>query len=126
MQARFDHAGHMYIALTPLFTVNGQFVLKGQIGNVGAMPGGTLGKLQCLLLQLLNRWIMAGLASAFLASLAWMAAMTRLDLNYANAFMSLTFLIVMAPVVVFLNQALSLQKILGSLLLVTGLVIMTR
>jgi uncharacterized membrane protein len=32
----------------------------------------------------------------------------------------------MAPVVVFLNQALSLQKILGSLLLVTGLVIMTR
>ncbi|EXI69229.1 MAG: Undecaprenyl phosphate-aminoarabinose flippase subunit ArnF [Candidatus Accumulibacter adjunctus] len=126
MQARFDIPGHVYIALTLLFTVYGQLVLKWQMGSVGPMPAGTLGKLQFLLLQFLNPWIMSGLASAFLASLAWMAAMTRLDLNYAYPFMSLAFLIVMAFSVVFLNEALSLQKVLGTLLVVTGLVIMTR
>ncbi|MEF8728419.1 MAG: EamA family transporter [Accumulibacter sp.] len=126
MQGRFDIAGHVYIALTLLFTVYGQLVLKWQMGNAGPMPDGTLGKLQFLLLQFLNPWIMTGLASAFLASLAWMATMTRLDLNYAYPFMSLAFLIVMAFSVVFLDEALSLQRILGTLLVVTGLVIMAR
>jgi len=106
--------------------VYGQLVLKWQMSDVGPLPEGAFSKLQFLLLQFLNPWIMTGLASAFLASLAWMAAMTRLDLNYAYPFMSLAFLIVMAFSVLFLNEALSLQRILGTLLVVTGLVIMTR
>ena len=69
---------------------------------------------------------MTGLVSAFLASLAWMAAMTRFDLNYAYPFMSLAFLIVMAFSVLFLQEALSVSRILGTVLVVTGLVVMTR
>jgi drug/metabolite transporter (DMT)-like permease len=126
MQARFDIAGHVYIALTLLFTVYGQLVLKWQMSDVGPLPEGTFDKLQFLLLNLLNPWIMTGLVSAFLASLAWMAAMTRFDLNYAYPFMSLAFLIVMAFSVLFLQEALSVSRILGTVLVVTGLVVMTR
>ncbi|EXI86011.1 MAG: Undecaprenyl phosphate-aminoarabinose flippase subunit ArnF [Candidatus Accumulibacter sp. BA-94] len=126
MHRRIDIAGHVYIALTLLFTVYGQLVLKWQMSHVGPLPDGTLRKLQFLLLQFLNPWIMTGLASAFLASLAWMAAMTRLDLNYAYPFMSLAFVIVMAFSVLFLHEALSLQRIMGTFLVVTGLVIMAR
>lgn len=126
MQARFDIAGHVYIALTLVFTVYGQLVLKWQMSHVGPLPEGTFDKLQFLLLNLLNPWIMTGLASAFVASMAWMAAMTRFDLNYAYPFMSLAFLIVMAFSVLFLHEALSVQRILGTVLVVTGLVIMTR
>ena len=126
MHPRFDIPGHVYIALTLVFTVYGQLVLKWQMSDVGSLPEGNLSKLGFLLLQFLNPWIMTGLASAFLASLAWMAAMTRLDLTYAYPFMSLAFVIVMAFSVLFLNEPLSMQRILGTLMVVAGLIVMTR
>lgn len=126
MQTRFDAAGHIYILLTLLLTVYGQLVLKWQMTGVGALPAGTGDKVVFLLRQFLNPWIMSGFASAFLASLAWMAAMTRFDLNYAYPFMSLAFIIVMVFTVVFLNEQLSPQRIVGTLMVVAGLVVMTR
>ena len=126
MHPRFDIPGHVFIALTLVFTVYGQLVLKWQMSDVGPLPEGNLSKLGFLLLQFLNPWIMTGLASAFLASLAWMAAMTRLDLTYAYPFMSLAFVIVMAFSVLFLNEPLSMQRILGTLMVVAGLIVMTR
>lgn len=126
MQPRFDFAGHVYIALTLFFTVYGQLVLKWQMGGVGPLPDGTVSKLWFLLQQFLNPWIMTGFASAFLASLAWMAAMTRFDLNYAYPFMSLAFVIVMGFSVLFLNEPVTLQRLLGTLMVVSGLIVMTR
>lgn len=126
MHPRFDLAGHMYIALTLFFTVYGQLVLKWQMGGVGQLPDGAVSKLAFLLLQFLNPWIVTGLASAFLASLAWMAAMTRFDLNYAYPFMSLAFIIVMGFSVLFLNEVLSVQRLVGTLMVVCGLFVMTR
>jgi drug/metabolite transporter (DMT)-like permease len=64
--------------------------------------------------------------SAFLASLAWMAAMTRFDLNYAYPFMSLAFVVVMGFSVLFLGEQLSAQRVAGTLLVVAGLVVITR
>jgi len=126
MQTRFDSAGHIYILLTLLFTVYGQLVLKWQMGGVGPLPGPGADKILFLLKQFLNPWIMSGFVSAFLASLAWMAAMTRFDLNYAYPFMSLAFIIVMVFTVLFLNEQLSLQRVAGTLMVVAGLVVMTR
>ena len=126
MQTRFDAAGHVYILLTLLFTVYGQLVLKWQMGAAGHLPDGASDKLVFLLRQFLNPWIMSGFASAFLASLAWMAAMTRFDLNYAYPFMSLAFIIVMVLTVVLFNEQLSLQRVAGTLLVVVGLIVMTR
>src|SRR5687768_7013156 len=79
MKERFDMAGHIYILLTLLFTVYGQLVLKWQMGQAPAMPDRGLDKLLFLLQQFFNPWIMSGFFSAFLASLAWMAAMTRFE-----------------------------------------------
>ena len=126
MLNRFDFVGHLYILLTLFFTVYGQLVLKWQIGGVGSVPVGQLDKLLFLLKQLLNPWIISGFFSAFLASLAWMAAMTRFNLNYAYPFMSLAFIIVMGFSVLFLNEQLSIQRILGTIMVVSGLFVMTR
>ena len=90
------------------------------------MPEGSVEKVLFLLQQFLNPWIMSGFISAFLASLAWMAAMTRFDLNYAYPFMSLAFIIVMIFTVLFLNELLSPQRIAGTLMVVAGLIVMTR
>lgn len=126
MKERFDVAGHTYILLTLLFTVYGQLVLKWQMGQASAMPDKGLDKLLFLLQQFFNPWIMSGFLSAFLASLAWMAAMTRFELNYAYPFMSLAFIIVMFFSVLFLNESLTPQAILGTVMVVAGLIVISR
>jgi drug/metabolite transporter (DMT)-like permease len=126
MNGRFDTAGHVYILLTLLFTVYGQLVLKWQIAKAPPMPDSGLDKLLFLLQQFFNPWIMSGFFSAFLASLAWMAAMTRFELNYAYPFMSLAFIIVMLFSVLFLNESLTPQSILGTVMVVAGLIVLAR
>lgn len=126
MSSRFDLAGHAYVLATLVFTVYGQLTLKWQIGVAGPMPSEGMEKLLFLLRQLLNPWIISGFVSAFLASLAWMAAMTRFDLNYAYPFMSLAFIIVMAFSVLFLGEAVTMSRVIGTLLVMTGLVIIAR
>jgi drug/metabolite transporter (DMT)-like permease len=126
MNGRFDAFGHVYVALTLIFTVYGQLVLKWQIDQAGAMPDAAPGKLKFLIGLLVNPWILSGFLSAFAASIAWMAAMTRLDLNYAYPFMSLAFVIVMAFSVLFLGESLSAPRVAGTILVVLGLVVMMR
>lgn len=125
-ESRFDLAGHFYILLTLLFTVYGQLVLKWQMGQAGPLPPGLDEKLFFLFKQFINPWIISGFASAFLASLAWMAAMTRFDLNYAYPFMSLAFIIVMVLSVMFFQEQLTWNRVLGTLLVVGGLYVVTR
>ncbi|MBL8532558.1 MAG: EamA family transporter [Betaproteobacteria bacterium] len=122
----FDIVGHAFIALTLAFTIYGQLVLKWQMGTAGSLPPGTTEKVVFLLRQFLNPWILTGLFSAFVASLAWMAAMTRFDLAYAYPFMSLAFVIVMLFGVVFLGESLSLAKLSGTLMVVGGLTMIAR
>lgn len=126
MPARFDLVGHLYVAVTLALTVYGQLVLKWQISSAGQVPDEGIEKLLFLLRQLLNPWIISGFASAFLAALAWMAAMTRFDLNYAYPFMSLAFIIVMLFSVLFLGEAVTLPRAVGTLLVVSGLIVIAR
>lgn len=122
----FDLQGHLFILLTLVFTVYGQLVLKWQIGQAGPLPSDLLDKLWFLLRQFFNPWILSGFFSAFLASLAWMAAMTRLDLNYAYPFMSLAFVIVMVFSVLFLGESLSWQRLVGTAMVMGGLIVIAR
>ena len=121
-----DLLGHLFIALTLLFTVYGQLVLKWQMGGAGPLPEGGSDKLLFLLRQFANPWILSGFVSAFVASLAWMAAMTRFDLGYAYPFMSLAFVIVMLFGITFLGEAPSLRKAGGTLMVMAGLVVIAR
>ena len=126
MKSAFDIPGHVYILLTLAFTVYGQLVLKWQMGSAGALPAGFAPKLGFLLQQFTNPWIFSGFVAAFVASLAWMAAMTRFPLNYAYPFMSLAFVIVMALGVLFLGEAVNLRKVIGTLMVVAGLIVIAR
>ncbi len=126
MKLAFDFLGHFFITLTLFFTVYGQLVLKWQMAGAGALPPGGLDKLLFLLKLFANPWIMSGLVAAFLASLAWMAAMTRFEMSYAYPFMSLAFVIVMAFGALFLGESLGLAKVAGTLMVIAGLVVLAR
>ncbi len=125
-RAGFDWFGHGCIALTLFFTIYGQLVLKWQMSMVGPLPPASFDKMIFLAKQLLNPWILSGYISALTASLAWMAAMTRFELGYAYPFMSLAFILVMLVGIVALGEPFSVSKLIGTLLVLSGLITIAR
>ncbi|WP_416398647.1 EamA family transporter [Allohahella sp. A8] len=117
---------YSYIFATIGLTVYGQLVLKWRIGELGSLPTGLADKLKFLLSLLLDPAIFSGFAAAFLASLAWMGAMTKFDLSHAYPFMSLNFVVVLLLSGWLLNEPMTVQKALGVGLIVLGTLVAAR
>lgn len=118
--------GLFFVGLTILFTVYGQLVLKWQISGAGDLPDGTIDKVLFLAQQYLRPWIVSGLAAAFVASATWMAAMTQLELSFAYPFMSLAFVIVMFLSVLLFGEALTANKVIGTFVIIFGLIVIVQ
>jgi drug/metabolite transporter (DMT)-like permease len=117
---------HVYIFGTIFFTVYGQLVIKWRIPNDGHLPEETMAKMVFLLKLFLDPFILSGFLSAFVASLCWMAAMTKFELSYAYPFMGLTFVLVFMASVFLFAESVTVYKVLGLALIVLGIVIASR
>jgi len=117
---------YFYILATIVFTVYGQLILKWRIGRFGPLPTDTFEKLKFLILLLFDPAIFSGFAAAFVASLAWMAAMTKFDLSHAYPFMSLNFVIVVLLSGWLLSEPVTFQKAIGIFMIVIGTVVAAR
>lgn len=117
---------YLCIALTILFTVYGQLVLKWQATLVmaGSAPGS--GQLQYIFRMLTNMWVLSGLAAAFLASLCWMLAVSRLQLSKAYPFMALNFVLVGLAAVPLFGEFFTWPKAVGLALIVLGIVLSSQ
>ena len=116
--------GYFFVAMTVLLTVYGQLVLKWQVSMAGPLPDGISGKVGFLLQTLVNPWVLSGLAAAFAASLFWMLALTKLPLSSAYPFTASSFLLILLFGAVFLSEPISLAKLLGTLLIVSGIIVL--
>ncbi|MGI9594550.1 MAG: EamA family transporter [Acidimicrobiales bacterium] len=114
---------YFYIAATVLLTTYGQLVIKREINRVGEVPtGGDL--IPFLVTDVLFRpMVISGFVAALLASLAWMAALTKLDLSNAYPFMSLNFVLVGLLAVPLFGDTFGTPKIIGLTLISIGLVV---
>jgi multidrug transporter EmrE-like cation transporter len=119
---------YVYIAGCVLFTVYGQLVLKWRMNLQNEpLPPETLNKIVYLVkLIILDPYILSGLFSAFLASLFWMAAMTKFSLSFAYPFMSSAFVIVMFFSILLFGETLNLYKITGTGLIVLGIIVLSQ
>jgi len=115
--------GYVYVLLTIALTVYGQLVLKWRIASYGELPGGPPERAGFLLRLLLDPFILSGLFAAFLAALAWMAALAELELSRAYPMMSLSFVLVLLLSGWLLGEPLSPAKLGGVALIVLGAVV---
>jgi multidrug transporter EmrE-like cation transporter len=114
---------HTYIFLTIFFTVYGQIVIKWQVKSAGELPLEISQKIQFILGLLVNPWIVSSLISAFIASLFWMAAMTKFPLSYAYPFMSIAFVLVMFMSAVLFKESITIPRAIGLSFIVIGIII---
>lgn len=116
---------YLYIAGTVLFTVYGQLILKWRIGHYGVLPDIFGDKLFFLLRLLADGYIISGFVAAFVASLFWMAVMTKTDLSFAYPIITAGLtLLTTGMAIVLLGETLSFPKVLGILLIICGIVVM--
>ena len=114
---------YLYVACTILLMVYAQIVIKWQVSAAGAFPGHGADQLWFLAKLLVNPWVASALFGLFLAALAWMAALTRLDLSHAYPFTSLAFVLVLAASALFFHEPVTGPKIAGIALICIGIAI---
>ena len=116
---------YLYIFGTLFFTVYGQIILKWRIGKVGfSLPeSGIVDKIVALIKLIFDPFIFSGFASAFIASMFWMAAMSKFEITQAYPFMSLAPAIVFILGVWLLNETFTYGKVIGLVLIILGTII---
>ena len=118
---------YSYIAGTILFTVYGQIILKWRLTQLNfELSDGIQAKALQLLKVLFDPFILSGFASAFIASLFWMAAMSKMEITKAYPFMSLSPALVFVVGVFFLNESFSWGKIIGLFLITLGVLVTVK
>jgi multidrug transporter EmrE-like cation transporter len=117
---------YLWVLLTVLLTVYGQVVVKWQVLKAGSMPAAFNEKLIYLAKLTLNPWVLSVFFAAFLASLSWMAAMTKLPLSHAYPFTSLSFVLVLFLSAFFFQEPLTWPKLVGLALITAGIVLSSQ
>jgi drug/metabolite transporter (DMT)-like permease len=120
--------GYLYIFATLFFTVYGQMILKWRLTVLSfTIPqAGFKDVIISMVSLFLDPYILSGFASAFIASIFWMAAMTKFEITEAYPFMSLAPAIVFILGIVFLNETFTWGKVLGLVFIIVGLMITVK
>ena len=119
---------YLYVFATLFFTVYGQMILKWRIMKIGfTLPdSGIVDKLIALFRLVIDPFILSGFLSAFIASLCWMAAMTKFQITEAYPFMSLAPAIVFLLGIWLLGETFTLGKVIGLVLIILGLIVTVK
>lgn len=114
---------YFYVFATVVLTVYGQIAIKWQVLKAGEFPVDTSDKMLFLFRLLLNPWIISAFLAALLASISWMAAMTKLQLSHAYPFMSLSFVLVLVFSGLIFHEPITWLKVAGMGLIIAGIVL---
>jgi drug/metabolite transporter (DMT)-like permease len=96
------------------------------MGKIGQLPEVFAAKITFLMQLFIDPYIVSAFASAFVASIFWMAAMTKFQISYAYPFMSLSFVLVLFLSAYLFGEAITFGKLLGLLFIITGLCITVK
>lgn len=114
---------YFYVALTVLFTVYGQIVIKWRV-NVHALSGDKDGGALVFIFKLLlDPYVLSGLAAALMASCTWMLAVSRLELSKAYPFAAMSFVLVPIAAWLLLSEGITLKTFVGAALIVIGVAV---
>ena len=97
----------------------GQFLLK--LGSTDVKLG--RGLVTAALSFMLNLNIIISLICFFSSMLIWVLVLKRMELSMAYPMVSLGYIITMALAFLFLNEPLRLTKFLGTLLIISGVIV---
>jgi drug/metabolite transporter (DMT)-like permease len=117
------NTGYLYVAGTIALGVCGQLIVKWQADKAGAFPDGSGDRIRYFVDFLLNPWVIAALALAFIGLLCWIAALSTVELSRAYPFVAATFVLVLFLGALFFGEPITATKLIGAALIVAGLIV---
>jgi uncharacterized membrane protein len=118
---------NFYILLSIALGVVSQLIVKWKMSSVSLDAAETfIGKMMIAVYMLLDPFIILSIILTFLAGLIWMMAMTKVELSYAYPFTSLGFVLILFFSAYFFQENITNEKIIGSLLIMIGIIITGR
>jgi multidrug transporter EmrE-like cation transporter len=115
-----------YVVITIGATVAGQLLLKLGMSQVGEVPQDPGRILSFLMGAFLNLRVVTALFLAFVASLGWMAAVSRLPLSYVYPFMAITFPLVLLFSRLMFAEQISALRWTGIFVIWLGVLLVSR
>ncbi len=117
---------YIFIALTILFTVCGQLLVKSATAQFGHVPGKLSEVVPYLVKAFTNIRLLAGLGCAVLGSITWMTALSTTDISFAYPFMGLAIVLVLALSPLVFKETVPWTRWLGVLIVCIGLWVTAR
>lgn len=118
--------GGTFLALTVLFTVVGQLLVKRGMLQVGVGPERVAALPAFVLRAFSNPSVVLGLGCAVVASACWTVAIARAELNVAYPFLGLGIVLVLALSGALFGEVVPIQRWIGVLVVCVGLFIASR
>ena len=110
-----------------LLTVYGQIILKWRISQLNFVSNNSfLSNFLQYSKLIIDPFIFSAFFSAFIASVFWMKAMTKLDITKAYPFMSLAPVMVFLFGILFLGEQFTWGKVIGLILIAIGVIISVK
>jgi drug/metabolite transporter (DMT)-like permease len=119
--------GYKYVLGTLVFTVYGQIMLKWRISKLNLVLADSFYlKIIQYFKLIIDPYIFSAFFSAFIASIFWMNAMSKLDITKAYPFMSLAPAFVFLIGIFFLGEQFTWGKIIGLFLIALGVIVTVK
>jgi len=114
---------HLWILLTVALATYSQLILRWQMNEIGAAPSALSDKLIFIVSIAFKPWILSALFATFLSGLSWMVVLSKFELSYAFPFTALNFIVIMLAGAWILGESLAPAKLIGTLVVMTGVFI---
>ena len=102
-------------------TVTGELLLKMGMGHVGEFAF-----TPALLLRTFTQWrILLGFVFIFSGSLFWLYVISRVQFSFAYPLLAFSYVVSLIPARFILREDVTPNKIIGALIIFTGMIIIT-
>jgi len=113
-----------------LFSVSpgaaGQIAMKRGMSLVGFVPLSSLKEILSLCRVFGNPFVMLGLSLYGISAVSWLVVLSRADLSYVYPMISISYILVVFLSRLILHEPLSLNKLMGSLIICLGIWVLSR
>lgn len=114
----------LLIILNISLAVGGQFAIKAGMNQVGLISSRNV--FPMLIKSFMNSYVVLGVSSYVIATFVWIIVLSRVELSYAYPMLSLGYIFIVISSILWLGEALSLPRILGTLCIIGGVFLIFR
>jgi len=100
--------------------------LKKGMSSFGSLHEQELSLYPLVLNVALNPWVIGGISLHVVALVIWLTALSRVEISFAYPFLALGYVLVGIMAWAWLGESITIQKVMGTLIIIFGLIVISR